>query len=308
MTDLDRSLARLLALGDAQPERRFLACGPRLHVLLQGAGAPLVLLHGGGGGAGNWYRLLAPLARHARVIAPDLPGFGHSDDLLPEPPLGLQAARLLLRLLDALGVERADVLGTSFGGLAALQLARHFPSRVRRLVLLDSAGLAAGAPRLLWWGTRPLVARWALRPSPAGNRWLLRRLLATAPLPPAHEAALVAYLTASAHAHRHAIPPALRAFLNGREQREWLGAEELAEIGAPTLLLWGGRDRFFPTAQAHAAARAMPDARVRVLPESGHSPNWECPEQVLSEVQSFLFNDATSVAGGGLPDAQENAR
>jgi pimeloyl-ACP methyl ester carboxylesterase len=307
VNDLDAALEGLVELSGCRPERRFLECGARLHVLLHGTGRPLLLLHGGGGGAGNWYRLFASLGRRARVIAPDLPGFGHSAGITPQPPLGMQAAGLLVQLLDALGAERADVLGTSFGGLAALRLAAHYPGRVRRVVLLDSAGLAPAAPPLLWWGTRPGIARWALRPSTAGNRWLLRRLLTSVPLPPADEDALVRYLTASARQHAHVMPGALRAFLQGRRQREWLDRDELAAIRAPVLLLWGARDRFFPVAQARAALPAFADARLRVLPEAGHSPNWERPEAVLRELHEFLFDDSENAAGGRSRYAEEDA-
>lgn len=307
MTDLDAALERLMELSSCRPERRFLECGARLHLLLHGTGRPLLLLHGGGGGAGNWYRLLDSLGRRARVIAPDLPGFGHSDDVALEPPLGMQAARLLVQLLDALGAERADVLGTSFGGLAALRMAAHYPGRVRRLVLLDSAGLAPAAPGPLWWATRPGIARWALRPGMAGTRWLLRRLLTSTPLPPADEDALVRYLTASAHRHARVIPGALRAFLQGRRQREWLDRDELAAIRAPVLLLWGERDRFFPVAHGRAARPAFADARLRVIPEAGHSPNWERPDEVLRELHEFLFDESDNAAGGRSRYAQEDA-
>ncbi|HSJ13442.1 MAG TPA: alpha/beta fold hydrolase [Longimicrobiales bacterium] len=303
MNELDGALARLLELSGCRPTRRWIDLAARLHLLEHGTGAPLLLLHGGGGGAGNWYRLLAPLGRHARVLAPDFPGFGHSDELPLSLPLGMQAAHLLVQLLDALEIARASVLGTSFGGLAALRLARHFPDRVERLVLLDSAGLAAAAPALLWWATRPLIDRWALRPSRAGTRQVLRRLLTSSPLPAEHEDALTDYLSASARAHRQSAPAALRAFLSGREQREWLDARELAGIAAPVLLLWGERDRFFPVAQARAAARVLPRGQLRVLPGAGHSPNWERPELVLRELEWFLFDE---VGGDDAEHAQED--
>lgn len=298
MSELDRSLEHLIALSGCRPERRILPCEVPLHVLLHGSGPAVLLLHGGSGGAGNWYRLIRELGTHARVIVPDLPGFGHSADIPVAPPLGIQATRCMVQLLDRLDVARADVVGTSFGGLAALQLARHFPERVRRLVLIDSAGLAAEAPTLFWWATRSLLAPLLLRPSRRGTRWALRHLLTSSRLPAEHERALVAYLAASARAHGQWLPGALRAFLQGRAQREWLSPAQLAAIAAPVLLLWGERDRFFPVEQASAALQALPHGELQVLPGIGHSPNWEAPEELLAAMSRFLFDEADLPSGG----------
>ena len=279
---------RLLELGGAVPHRRFIDCGGvRVHVLEQGAGPALLLLHGGGGGAANWYRLLPHLTAH-RVIAPDLPGFGLSDDVEPRAPLGRQAAEIAVALLDALDVPRVSVLGTSFGGLAALRLAQHFPGRVDRLVLVDSAGLGAAVPRRVRAAALPLVRRWALRSSPEGTRWLLRSLLTSAPLEPAHEEALVRYLHASAAAHADVVPRALLAFLGGAGQRERCSRGELGSVRAPTLVVWGECDRFFPLAQARASVPCFRNARLEVLPHVGHSPNWEVPLELIDRIRPFL--------------------
>lgn len=285
-------MQRLLALGGAAPRRRLIRCGPvRLHVLEQGSGSPLLLLHGGGGGGANWYRLIAPLARDYHVIAPDLPGFGLSDDVVPEPPLGAQAARILEALLGALGLTRISVLGTSFGGLAALRLAQHFPGRVRRLMLMSSAGLGASMPLPVRLAVLPWIGRFALAPSERGTRWLLRRLLTSSPLERAHEDALVAYLYASAAAHRQQQLASLRAFAGGRGQREWCEAAELGALATPTLLLWGARDRFFPVAHARRSLRGFARAELVVVEGAGHSPNWEAPLEVLDNIRRFLSAD-----------------
>jgi pimeloyl-ACP methyl ester carboxylesterase len=229
--------------------------------------------------------LFAGLAPHFHVVAPDLPGFGLTRDITLCPPLGTQAVHVLDALLAALELPRISVLGTSFGGLAGLRLAQHFPERVERLVLLDSAGLARGMPWPVWLGTRPAVAGRALRPREAGSRWLLRRWLTSSRLEPEHEQALVAWLTAVGRAHTN---QALRLFAGWRGQREVLSAAELRALEVPVLVLWGERDRFFPLAQAAGAVRHLADGRLHVLPAVGHSPNWECPDEVVVEVRRFL--------------------
>ena len=110
----------------------------------QGSGFPITLIHGSGPGVSAWanWRLIIPvLAQQARVIAPDMLGFGftqrvagqnYSMDIWVEQTLGL---------LDALGIEQTDLVGNSFGGALALAFAIRYPNRVRRLVLMGSVGV-----------------------------------------------------------------------------------------------------------------------------------------------------------------------
>lgn len=127
-----------------------------------GAGAPVLLIHGSGPGVSAWanWRLVMPaLAQQARVIAPDMVGFGYS-----ERPAGFAYSmdawvRQAVGLLDALGIARTDLVGNSFGGGLALALAIAHPERVRRLVLMGSAGVSFPLTEGLdaVWGYTPSV-------------------------------------------------------------------------------------------------------------------------------------------------------
>ena len=127
-----------------------------------GAGAPVLLIHGSGPGVSAWanWRLVMPaLAQQARVIAPDMVGFGYS-----ERPEGFAYSmdawvRQAVGLLDALGIERTDLVGNSFGGGLSLALAIAHPERVRRLVLMGSAGVSFPLTEGLdaVWGYTPSV-------------------------------------------------------------------------------------------------------------------------------------------------------
>lgn len=127
-----------------------------------GAGAPVLLIHGSGPGVSAWanWRLVMPaLAQHARVIAPDMVGFGYT-----ERPQGFVYnmdawVRQAVGLLDALGIERTDLVGNSFGGGLSLALAIAHPERVRRLVLMGSAGVSFPLTEGLdaVWGYTPSV-------------------------------------------------------------------------------------------------------------------------------------------------------
>ena len=127
-----------------------------------GSGAPVLLIHGSGPGVSAWanWRLVMPtLAQQARVIAPDMVGFGYT-----ERPQGFVYnmdawVRQAVGLLDALGIERTDLVGNSFGGGLSLALAIRHPERVRRLVLMGSAGVSFPLTEGLdaVWGYTPSV-------------------------------------------------------------------------------------------------------------------------------------------------------
>ena len=127
-----------------------------------GAGAPVLLIHGSGPGVSAWanWRLVMPaLAQQARVIAPDMVGFGYT-----ERPQGFVYSmgawvRQAVGLLDALGIARTDLVGNSFGGALSLALAIAHPERVRRLVLMGSAGVSFPLTEGLdaVWGYTPSV-------------------------------------------------------------------------------------------------------------------------------------------------------
>ncbi len=288
------AMVRLLRLAGADAASRTGRAGEApIHFLDSGRGPALVLLHGGGGGGANWYRLIPALSPTHRVLAPDLPGFGLTPALAPETagPLSRTGAALLLRWLDGLGISSFDVAGTSYGGLLALRLAQARPQTVRRLILLDSAGLGAAMPWRVRLATLRGLRRLLARPRREGTRWLFRSLLVARPeaLPAGHADALLEYLWASAAA----APPGwlarvLAGFGGLGGQREVVPPAELSAIHQPTLLVWGARDAFFPLAHARAAAEALPRGLLRVIPAAGHSPNWETPEEVAAAAGAFL--------------------
>ena len=134
------------AIASVEPRqgRTIRAAGRDIFVEEVGEGPPLLMLHGGGPGASglpNFVRNISALAERFRLIVPDMPGFGRSAKGIDrKDPFG-DLATAMLGLLDALGVERAHVLGNSLGGACALRMALEAPARVDRLVLLGPGGI-----------------------------------------------------------------------------------------------------------------------------------------------------------------------
>src|SRR3984957_8606202 len=117
-----------------------------LNTIDLGEGDPIVFVHGLSGSWPNWLEQLPVFARNHRVIAMDLPGFGHSP--MPKEPITISAyARILDKLLGELGVDAAVVVGNSMGGFISAELAIAFPQRVERLVLISAAGISTNGQR-----------------------------------------------------------------------------------------------------------------------------------------------------------------
>jgi pimeloyl-ACP methyl ester carboxylesterase len=288
---VEPAMHRLLELGGVDAVSRWTDVGGvRLHHLECGAGPVVLLLHGASGGGANWYRLLAPLSRSFRVLAPDLPGFGLSDAIQPAFPLSAAVTRLLREWLHALGVGPLAVIGTSFGGLIAMRLAAALRSDVGRLVLIDSAGLGRDVGAFMKLASLPLVGRVALRPSRDSTAWMLEHLMTWSGrrLPDVHRETLVDYLWSSAAASDTAMMVrALRLFASVRGQREVV--EDVGGISASALIVSGEHDRFFPPEQARHAAGRFPRAQHHLVRAAGHSPNWEAPAELLDLVLPFLL-------------------
>ena len=255
-----------------------------------GSGPPLVLLHGDGESAFDWSWTLPILARTRRVYAPDLPGSGDNAKKADVSLASLE--RFALSFLDATGIGRSAVVGSSLGGLVALRLALAEPSRVSALVLVASSGLGRavnlGLSSLVVPGYGDLAIAWGGTTSGAAQRARARaRLLFARP-----GRAPRAWVSEQ---HRLARTPgflaaqlaALRAELDPLGQREIL-LDRLDRLTMPTLVVWGERDRILPASQARAALARLPKGSLEVIPDCGHLPHIEWPDRFAEALGGFL--------------------
>ncbi len=236
------------------------AHGVDLFVRERGDGRALLLINGIGGNADMWGSLEDRLAGAAHTIVFDTPGAGRSST--PRWPLSIsEFARIAAALVDELGHAEVDVLGFSFGGLVAQELARQEPGRVRRLAL---AATACG------WGSKPgTIASLALITMPVRyhSRAIYERtnfLLSPA------DAGLVTRLPHLTEARLRYPPPLLGYGYQLAAGIFWSSLPWLHTVRTPTLVLAGALDHLVPPANGIQLARLLPQARLHVFGEEGH--------------------------------------
>ena len=244
--------------------------GLETYYAAEGQGDPVVLLHGWGTSSQSLAPLSGALATTFRVLAVDLPGFGWSQP--PPSAWGTQEyAGHILRLMQETGIDRAALVGHSFGGRIAIALAAAEPRRVSRLALVASAGvrpprgagyylrvatakLVKGVFSLPGWGAtgQRLIAKWFAR---VGSR---------------------DYRTAGA------MRPTLVKVVN--EDLTPL----LPAIQAPTLILWGDQEQEVPRSAMETMAARIPRSRLVVFAGAGHFPFQDAPEEFGRALREFL--------------------
>ena len=265
-----------------------------------GRGEAVLLIHGLAGNSRTWKDVMPQLSRTHDVIAPDILGHGESAKPMGDYSLGAHASGLR-DLLATLGVPSATIVGHSFGGGVAMQLAYQHPEVCDRLVLISSGGLGREVSWLLRVLTLPgaeqlmplLIPRWFADRGSEASRFLRRRGLAAPRLGELWRA----YTSLAGAENRKAFLRTIRTVIDTGGQT--VSAIDRLYLAAhlPTLIVWGEHDAIIPVAHGHVAHEAIPGSRLEILPGVGHFPHTEAPEQLLTALTEFLA--ATSSAARG---------
>jgi pimeloyl-ACP methyl ester carboxylesterase len=248
---------------------------------VQGQGEPVLLLHGWGVSSQSLAAVQELLGDSHRAVAVDLPGFGWSE----RPPAAWgtgEYARHVVGLMDALGLDRAAVLGHSFGGRVAIRMAAGHAPRVSRLVLVASAGIRP--PRGIRYRVRVRSVK------------LVRELFGLrvwGRLGPR----LIARLTERVGSRDYRAAGAMRPTLVKVVNEDL--APLLPAIRVPTLILWGDRDEEVPRSAMDRMAGAIPGARMVVFPGAGHFPFQDAPEAFARELRAFMVEGVEGAEGAG---------
>ncbi|MFI5591730.1 alpha/beta fold hydrolase [Amycolatopsis sp. NPDC051758] len=258
----------------------------RTRVLQAGAGPDLVLLHGTGGHLEAYARDLAGLARDFRVTVYDMVGHGWSD--LPDRPYTIDVLSAhLVSLLDVLGIERAHLSGESLGGWVVAWTAAHHPDRVDRLVL-NTPGNIANKPEVMARMRDSTMAA-VLDPSDETVRRRVEFLF--------HHKEMVTDELVNLRRRIYSRPGFVQAIgntlvLQDPEVRKDFAWDPwwVSRVKAPTLLLWTSHDPTGGLDEADLLLGWLPDARLHVINDAGHWPQWEKVSEFLDVHRTWLLS------------------
>ncbi|MFC3712908.1 alpha/beta fold hydrolase [Sphingoaurantiacus capsulatus] len=247
----------------------------------------LVLLHGGGPGAGglsNYRRNVDTLGAEYRLIVPDFPGFGDSDPIDMSGGVFASFAGVIVELLDHLGIAKAHYVGNSLGGAVSLKTALDHGDRVDKLILMGAAGGKQILTPALSEGLKHLFGYYR-GPGPSLEK--LRVFLSTM----VHD---VTALTPELIEERYRVSTDPRQIAHnpfGQDPMpviEELWREPLARVTHKTLMIWGRDDRTIPLDSALIYLAQLPDAELHVFSNCGHWAQWEKAPEFNRLVSEFL--------------------
>jgi len=280
--------------GVALKQTFYDAGGIRTRVLEAGSGFPLFLLHGTGGHAEAYSRNIAAHAEHFHVIAYDMVGHGYTD--APDITYDEQAyVDHLHSLMDAMGIQAAHLSGESLGGSVAAWFALQYPERIGKLVLNTGLPLSpntrqgidqmkdflARSRKATGTPTRDALAvrmKWLFLDEASLTDELLETRFRIYSQP------------GRAAAIRKLTERAIGGLIDAESQKTWYRPDQLRELTCPTLLLWTNHNPGQPVELARQAAASIPDARVVVLENSSHWPQWEEPDAFNRAHMEFLLD------------------
>jgi 2-hydroxy-6-oxo-6-phenylhexa-2,4-dienoate hydrolase len=276
------------ALTEADTSRFATAAGMKLHYNEAGSGAEtVIMLHGGGPGAGGWSnfsRNIEPFAARYRTILLDCPGFNKSDTLVSTEARDLINANAVKGLMDELGIQTAHLVGNSMGGASALRFALEYPDRIGRLVLMGAGG-----------GGQSLFS-----PLPLEGIKLLFRVYMSPTLENLKHMMTV-FVYDQSKMTEELIQGRYENMMRSREHLENFVksaanpaavltdlTSRLHEVKAKTLITWGRDDRFVPLDHGLKFLWGIPDARLHVFSKCGHWAQWEHADDFNRLVLDFL--------------------
>lgn len=248
-----------------------------------GSGDPVVLVHGSGPGVSswaNWSRVMPKLSARRRVLALDMLGFGYT-----ERPEGIIFSldiwtKQLIDFLDAMQLEKVDVVGNSFGGALAMSLAINYPKRVRKIILMGSMGVAFPI-------TKGLDAVWGYKPAPDNmlellNLFVYNKALAT------KELAQIRYDASIQPGFQESFsamfPEPRQKSVDALAKNE----NRIPDINKPVLIVHGRDDQVIPLEASYKIFSLLDNAQLHIFGRCGHWTQIEHTDKFVALVDNFL--------------------
>lgn len=261
--------------------------GINIRYRVHGSGYPVVLLHGLGGFLEMWALNVSPLIENYQVYAIDLPGHGLSDmaENCYEPDCATEYA---FSIMKALSLGAVYLIGHSLGGLISINLSVRFPDKIRKLVLVDSAGLSNYVPLSFRFLSMPFGGRLVV--DRAESRFIktgIRHLFYNKRLSDEFAAWLIKY-SDRIRPNKEILYLSRRHLGLKGIRSESLVVNKLSHITCPTLFIHGDQDKIFPLAHVKDSFKLIPGARVEIIKQAGHVPQIEQAEIFNKLVRAFL--------------------
>lgn len=278
----------------AMIEKTITVHGKDIYYAEIGRGPAVVLLHGGGPGASgvsNFSRNIEALAAGFRVIVPDLPGYGQSSKGVDgSDPFGYLANNIR-GLLDQLGIDKAHLVGNSYGGACALRLALDTPDRVDRMVLMGPGGIGTtralptpGLQHLLAYYTGDGPSRQKLETFIRQDLVFDGDAVPDSVIDSRYLSSILPEVVANPPLRRPSGPTALRTLWRMDFTRD----RRLAALATPTLVIWGAADKVNRPSGGQALVDIMPNCDLLLAANAGHWVQWERADFFNQVTHAFL--------------------
>ena len=261
-----------------------------IHYRKEGIGDPVILIHGGGMWLYSYRDTIPELARAFTVYALDMPGYGYTSPRHKNQCYGLDVmADILLEFMDTLKIEKASLVGHSWGGGWAIHFTHKHPERIEKLVLIDSSGL--DVPDILEWELLkyPIIGETLVQCiSSQGVRQRLERSFF-------HKDRVTGEMVNEVHTPMRFSPNRKAQPLLSRNQDWKLTEKAMPDIRKRVLLIWGDSDYYLDPSLAKKFAARLAHIKIVMLKNCGHSAHEEYPEIVNGLITEFLKEDDGAV-------------
>jgi pimeloyl-ACP methyl ester carboxylesterase len=263
-----------------------------INYLTAGKGAPIILLHGGNIGWGQWYPNIAALAQHFTVYALDFPGGGRSSRIdFYTMNLQKDLVDIVIRFIQKKNLKKAHIIGSSIGGWAAMNVALKSPQSVNKLVLADAIGFSQYLGPMERMISIPRFARFMsqtmLKPDRSNKNveMFMRSVFADINFPFSPE--FIEYYFETMKTSHNLLFISRLSGLSG-VPKELAMKDKLPGLMHDTLILWGDGDKLMPFVRAEPVIKRIPNCRVKIMHGAGHIPSIEKSEEFNHTVLEFL--------------------